>query len=531
MKRMSCLTVFVSLVVGQPGLAGEQIGVWMRYERRFESDKSYENPLYDVKEFVAQFTSPTGRVKKVSGFWDGSRDWKVRFCPDEKGTWTFRTTCSDEKNKGLHGIEGSFACVAHDNGLDIYTKGGIVRPKGCYHLAHADGTPFFWTACTAWNGALKSTENEWPDYLNQRVECGYNVIQFVTTQWRGCDKDAEGQVAFEGCGRIRVNPAFYQRLDHKVDQINEHGLVAAPVLLWALQVADGRELSPGYYLPDDAAILLARYMVARYGGHHVVWILGGDGRYIDEYEQRWKNIGRGVFGDEHPGVVAQHPQGRSWIGNAYADEDWLDIVGYQSSHSNAQGTVEWITKGPPARDWGRLPARPIINLEPCYVRNASYWSILATPTAGITYGANGIWPWLREGEEILNHRHTPGTSPWYESIDFPGSIQIGYLAEFMRTLPWWRLRPAQELLAEQPGDKAFNHFISVAQTDTGDVVVAYVPVKSAITLHNPLGTKYRARWFNPVTNDFITTLVGYRGGVVEVMSPQDSDMVLVLDRQ
>ena len=37
------------------------------------------------------------------------------------------------------------------------------------------------------------------------------------------------------------------------------------------------------------------------------------------------------------------------------------------------------------------------------MRNASYWSILATPTAGITYGANGIWPWLREGEEILNH--------------------------------------------------------------------------------------------------------------------------------
>jgi hypothetical protein len=349
-------------------------------------------------------------------------------------------------------------------------------------------------------------------------------------------------VAFEGSGRIRVNPAFYKRLDHKVDQINEHGLVAAPVLLWTLQTGEGRELSPGYYLPDDAAILLARYMVARYGGHHVVWTLGGDGKYIDEYEQRWKNIGRGVFGDEHPGVVAQHPQGHSWIGNAYAGEDWLDLVGYQSSHSNAQGTVDWITKGPAAKNWDKLPARPTINMEPCYeeigfrisdkdVRNASYWSILATPTAGITYGANGIWPWLREGEQILNHRQSPGTSPWHKSIDFPGSIQVGYLAGFMRTLPWWQLKPASHRLVEQPGDKTYNHFISVSQTDDGGTMVAYLPVKSTIRLLNPFGNRYKGRWFNPVTNEYSTATVTYRDGLIELASPQDSDLVLVLQRE
>src|SRR5690606_8383323 len=118
-----------------------------------------------------------------------------------------------------------------------------------------------------------------------------------------------GQVAFEGSGLISINPEFFQHLDKKIDQVNDAGLVAAPVLLWALQVAQGRELSPGYYLPDHEAILLAKYMVARYGAHHVVWILGGDGRYTDQYEHRWKNIGRGVFGGEHPGLVALHPGG------------------------------------------------------------------------------------------------------------------------------------------------------------------------------------------------------------------------------
>lgn len=542
MNRIECVILLAILICGQTCLAQDRVGTWTKYEMQFESGKVYENPLYDVKEFAARFTSPTGRVKKINGFWDGGRDWKVRFCPDEKGTWTFETNCSDAQNKGLHGVKGSFECVANESKLDIHTKGGIVRPKGCYYLTHADGTPFFFTACTAWNGALKSTEQEWVHYLKHRAEHGYNVIQFVTTSWRGCDKDAEGQVAFEGSGRIRVNPDFYKRLDHKVDQINEHGLVAAPVLLWALPVAAGRELSPGYYLPENEAILLARYMVARYGGHHVIWILGGDGRYIDEYEQRWKTIGRGVFGDEHPGVVAQHPGGHSWIGNVYANEDWLDLVGYQSSHSAAQGTVDWITKGPMAKNWDKLPARPTINMEPCYegissrisekdVRSASYWSILATPTAGITYGAHGIWPWIREGEQILNHGSSTGVTPWDKCLDFPASIQIGYLAEFMRTLPWWRLKPAPQLLAEQPGDKAFNHFISVSQADEGGMIVVYIPVRTTVKLFNPLGQEYRGEWFSPVANDHITAAVTCQEGLIEATPPRDSDMVLVLYRR
>lgn len=522
--------------------ASDTVGQWARYERGFASGRSYDNPLYDVTQFVVEFTSPTGRVKRVNGFWDGGRDWRVRFCPDEVGTWTFVSQCSDKANGGLHGVKGSFECAPQDSRLAIYARGSLVRPKGAYHLAHSDGTPFFWCACTAWNGALKSTEQEWATYLKDRVANGYTVIQFVTTQWRGCDVDSAGEVAFTGSGRIRVNPSFFQRLDRKVDQINEHGLIAAPVLLWALPVAAGRELSPGYYLPENEAVLLARYMLARYGGHQVVWILGGDGRYVNEYEQRWKTIGKGVFGDAHPGLVAQHPQGRSWIGREYADEHWLDIVGYQSSHSNAKGTVEWINKGPMANDWDKLPARPIINLEPNYeeigrritaqdVRNASYWSLLATPIAGITYGANGIWPWIRPGEDILNHGDGSGVTPWFESIKLPGSVQIGYLARMIQTLPWWRYRPCPEQLLEQPGDKTYSHFISVARTDDYDSVIAYLPAQQTMKLSNPLNVRYRGRWFDPVKNEYRTAEIVHSQNALNATSPADQDFVLILERE
>jgi hypothetical protein len=45
----------------------------------------------------------------------------------------------------------------------------------------ATRTPFFRTACTAWNGAMKSTEVEWETYLKQRRDKHYNVIQYITT--------------------------------------------------------------------------------------------------------------------------------------------------------------------------------------------------------------------------------------------------------------------------------------------------------------------------------------------------------------
>lgn len=515
---------------------------WMTYELSFQSSRSYENPIYDVRSFHAVFTSPSGKERKVNGFWDGGRTFRIRFMPDETGAWRYETFCSDEENPGLHGRTGTFECLENNSDLPIYRRGAITQPKGTYHLAHRDGTPFLWVACTAWNGALKSTEEEWATYLAHRADHRYSVIQFVTTQWRGAEGDSEGRVAYEGAGRIRINPAFFQHMDEKVDKINEHGLVAAPVLLWALPFGKGRHLSPGYTLPLEEAVLLARYTVARYGGHHVIWILGGDGRYAHEYEQRWLEIGRRVFADDPPGLVAQHPHGRLWIGDNHAGEDWLDIVGYQSSHSNAQGTVDWINKGPVASRWPHLPARPVLNMEPNYeeihnritakdVRNASYWSIFATPVSGITYGANGIWPWIREGEKILNHGQPDHVSTWRRSIDFSGSLQIGYLGDFLRRFEWWNLRPANELLVEQPGENRYNQFVSVLKSLDQETILVYIPHPETVRLYAPMGERYEGQWFDPAKNEYSEADLRMMDGKIEATSAGDGDVVLILRKK
>lgn len=543
LPKILFLQLLLAVLLVLPAVATDQVGIWMKFEQSFTTSKDYINPLYDVKTFQVKFTSPSGRIKNMNGFWDGDRNWKVRFIPDETGIWTWESSCSDTGNTGLHQQKGSFICTGNKSKKAIYQHGAITHPKGTYHLAHADGTPFFWAGCTAWNGTLKSTEQEWETYLKHRADNGYSVIQFVTTQWRGGDKNSMGQVAFEGSGHIKINPAFFQHLDGKIDKINEHGLVAAPVLLWALATVQGRELSPGYFLPDAEAILLARYMVARYGGNHVIWILGGDGNYLNENEQRWKNIGRGVFKEEHPGLVALHPGGTSWIGEAYAQESWLDIIGYQSGHNNGPHAQNFINKGPIAQKWDKLPPRPIINMEPLYeeihpnitaadIRNAGYWSVLNAPPAGFTYGANGIWPWLRKGEVVLNHSFTgESSSRWNESLSLPGSIQIGYLANFMRTLEWWNLKPSPSLLVEQPGDSAAGEFVSVSKSDDGKTLVVYLPKSNPVRLYNLNNHAYTVLWFNPVSNKTTKGNVITKEGILQIVPPAGGyDFVLVLKR-
>ena len=487
---------------------------WARFEQTFRSESPYENPLREVTLRVT-FTTPSGATHTVLGFWDGGHDWQVRFMPTDTGEWQYHTQCSDTTNAGLHRQSGSFTCVPNPSPLAIYRHGAVTHKAGQTYLSHADHTPFFYAACTAWNGALKSTEAEWDFYLKHRAEHHYTAVQFVTTQWRGGDVNSQLQTAYTGHRRIELNPAFFQHLDHKIDQINAHGLLAAPVLLWALPFRRGRHLSPGAALPRDQAVLLAQYLVARYGAHHVLWLLGGDGLYTKPYESRWKKIGQAVFGDRPPGNVALHPMGRSWIGEAYADEPWLNVVGYQSGHGTDQKSVEFITRGPATQSEPPLPPRPTINIEPCYealrpeidgtaVRNASYWSVFATPPAGIAYGANGIWPWIRPGERILNHGALgrQPTPSWRQSVDLPGSVQVGYLASFMQQFEWWTLRPDSDLLEEQPGDHDYRNFVSVLRTDDYHTILVYFPHKVSVRLQNPQQLSYRLRWFDPSENAF-----------------------------
>lgn len=488
---------------------------WTRFEQTLTSSNDYDNPIQDVKVRV-EFTSPSKNKRTLYAFWDGGRKWRVRFSPDIRGEWTYRTACSDKGNNGLHNQTGSFECSEYKGDLPLFRHGELRLSKNRRHFEHADGTPFFWLADTVWCGPLFADLDDWNVFLKDRVAKEFTAIQFVLTQWRMAKTDADGNPTFTGKEKVVVNPDFFRRMDKYIDAINNEGLLAVPVLLWAIRGSD----NPGYYLPENQKIVLAEYMIARYGAHQVIWFLGGDGNYSGENAETWKRIGRAVFSEDQHRLATQHVRGKSWIGKEFRGEPWFSFIGYQSGHGDDERTFRWLNQGPPSTEWNNKPTLPVINTEPNYeahngytyrkvhndhsVRRAAYWSLLVSPPTGVTYGGQGIWGWHKRVQAPADHLSTGLGSPWYIAKDLPGALSMKYLHQFFKSIEWWRLVPAPEVLTEQPGKKDASKFIAAAKSKAGDLLVAYLPEGGSLTLKtDSLKKGLSARWYHPRTGGWL----------------------------
>jgi hypothetical protein len=510
--------------------------IWQPAEVEVRSSVTRDDPFGEV-DLRATFTSPTGRQRRVYGFWDGGQTWRVRFAPDEPGTWTGVTECSATTDPGLHGQVLEIDAVA-PAGETVFEQHGAIRVSADgRHFEHRDGTPFMWLADTCWNGPMRSDDAEWQRYLETRTRQRFSAVQWVATQFLAAvDGDRDGRKAFSGSDRIVLEPAFYQRLDGKVETLAQAGLLGIPTLLWAAEWCEDEAINltnPGYWLPEDQAIRLARHMVARWDAYPVAWFLGGDAPYTDQKAARWQRIGRAVFGGVDHAPVTLHPNGMSWWAPDFDAEAWIDYIGYQSGHGDDDATVRWLTEGPPASGWQDLRPRPIVNLEPPYEDHIGYqsqqrfgaadvrrrlgWSLLASPTAGVTYGGHGVWGWDDGTTVPENHPTTGIPKPWQEALHLDGAEQIRHLAALFDTLEWWRLAPAPELVAEQPGG---HRHISASRSADGDLALVYVPEDRTIQLRlDVLQPDVAGTWTSAATGGMVVAELG--DGRLQTPAPGD----------
>ena len=188
--------LFFLLLAGtaQARLQSGEAHVWETQEITLEAAREYANPYVDVTVWI-ELTGP-GFSQKVYGFWDGGRNFRVRFVATAPGEWRWKVSATPADDAGLSGA-GALRAVAWSEAelAANPNRRGFVRASDNGHaLVYADGSPFFllgdtWLAASTWRLPFRGIAAA-PDYVpgpgisfeeavSWRKRQGFNSISFI----------------------------------------------------------------------------------------------------------------------------------------------------------------------------------------------------------------------------------------------------------------------------------------------------------------------------------------------------------------
>jgi hypothetical protein len=437
------------------------------YERMAEwtvaSRKAYLDPFNDVDVDVV-FTKGHA-TWRVPMFWRGGQRWTVRFAPPAPGIYTYRLQSTDPSNSDLNGHEGRLRITPYHGPSEILRRGMLrVSPDG-RHFEYSDGTPFLWLGDTWWQGL--SDRLDWAGFqklARDRKRKGFTLVQTVAglVPYEELAPSDPG-FANEG-GAVwtknfeRINPAYFDAADRRIELLLADGIVPAIVGAW-------REL-----LPRMGSAKMKkhwRYIIARWGAYPVVWIAGGEvddppaaiaqsvsGVYKDMIVPGWTDIVRYVRNTDpyhHPLTVHESspPFDMPLQNETSTDFDLL-----QSSHTGWSAIAVEVAQVD--MHYARTSiVKPVVEGEIGYEKlggiqledfqRTAFWLSMLNGAAGHTYGADGVFEAYTDNRPL--HRTRYSFLTWEEGMSFPGSYQVGLGAKLLRQFHWWRFAPHPEWVA------------------------------------------------------------------------------------
>lgn len=171
-----------------------EVRVWETQEVLLEAQRDYANPYTEVECWI-ELEGP-GFARRVYGFWDGGRSFRVRFVATAPGDWRWRVGSNQPEDAGLRGsgrlraIEWTEAEKRENPNRRGFVRAGA-NGRG---LVHADGTPFFllgdtWLAASTWRlpwrGQPASADYvpgpgiSFEEAVAWRKRQGYNSVSFI----------------------------------------------------------------------------------------------------------------------------------------------------------------------------------------------------------------------------------------------------------------------------------------------------------------------------------------------------------------
>jgi len=346
------------------------------------------------------------------------------------------------------------------------------------YFTYSDGQPFFWQGDTEWELLRYLSLPDADALLKRRRAQGFNVIQAmvlgVFQEW-GADK---GMASWQGIqpwidrDPLKPNDAYFQRMDAIVTAAAKLDLVLV-VGVYHSRDEDAGRISAATVGP------WAKWLGNRYrNAKNIVWSMYPHATPVSTATVQ-AAVGGLREGDNGAHLVTLHPDPSPTSSSFMHDEPWLSFNTLQT-WDNGRLNYDMV-----ATDYGRKPVKPVVNGEARYeaedgatdrdVRRGAWWSCLAG--GFYSYGHRDNW-------------RSPAT--WWEWTDSPGAGQMQVLGDLFRSLPWWKLEPAQQLFSGSPGQNA------AARSVDGDWVLVYLPENAPVSLNmERLSGQVTGAWLDP----------------------------------
>ena len=418
------LSVMSVVAAADSANAADNATVWQRWQQALTSSGQYENPFKDVTVSVT-YSGPDGASFKSLAFWDGGTTYKMRCAFGLPGVWSWKTTCSDTSDKGLHDRRGKVNVRPYDGSNPLYKHGFLRVSDNGRHLAYADGTPFFWVGDTYWAATTRLTERGFRRWADDRASKHFTVLQTNIARFKNGPVDVDGKALWNN---DRWNPDFMRKLDREFDYANDKGM-----LLFVNGLIDLK-----WDLKIEQYPRLVQMIAARYFAHFVTYSSSMDDGFSTEHDEINELIDavtdRHLL-TQHTGTSAAHPL-------KYYDRTYLDYCMSQSGHHGnnderaSSAAIAWHLNL-----YSRSPHKPVVNGEAWYEGMASaeqaivmgYLSMLSG-CCGYTYGIAAM-----DGEDKLD-----------DFLNTKGTVYMKYLHDFFVDIDAGRcLIPRHDLIADQ----------------------------------------------------------------------------------
>lgn len=205
---------------------------------------------YVSVELKVEFRSPRRRTYAMPAFWNGGGRMLVRFAPTEAGDWDYHVTSNiaDWNDK-----TGSFTVAASESP-------GFLRPANVHHWAYTEKAstgldqPHLWMGANAMQFASLD-DAAFRSLADARAAQKFNHLRGLVL----------GGTAPAYSGADAPNLEYFQRLDQRVQYLNEKGIIADLVLA-------GGNGALTKTLPDyQQRRRFVRFVVARYAAMNITW--------------------------------------------------------------------------------------------------------------------------------------------------------------------------------------------------------------------------------------------------------------------